>query len=241
MGAVMREAPRQIPLDLEHQPAYRRDDLIVTEANRAAVDIVDRWPDWLSPVTVLSGPIGAGKTHLAEIWRERTGALRVDAAHIDEAAVLAAAEGSILIEDIGDAPFSETGLFHIINTIRQSLAAGKANSLLMTSRQSPANWPVTLPDLASRLKAATVVEIEEPDDLLLFGVIHKLFADRQVSVEPQVVSYMIGRMERSLSAAIRLVDRLDRMALEQKTRISRALAAQALAEEAQNAQDGRKD
>ena len=83
-----------------------------------------------------------------------------------------------------------------------------------------------LPDLASRLKAAATVEILEPDDLLLAGVITKLFADRQVEVEPHVVQFLVRRIERSLSTAIGVVDRLDRAALEQKTRITRALAAE---------------
>lgn len=78
MGAAMHDAPRQIPLNLEHQPGYNREDLIVTASNRAAVDLIDRWPNWLSPVTILAGPTGAGKTHLAEIWRSGTDALLVD-------------------------------------------------------------------------------------------------------------------------------------------------------------------
>ncbi len=221
---------RQLPLNLEHRPGYDRDDLIVTESNRAAVDLVDRWPRWLSPVTILAGPTGAGKTHLAEIWRAGTGAILADPARIGEAVVTAAAERPVLIDDIGAAPFDETGLFHLINSVRQNAAQGPGPSLLMTSRLLPANWSVRLPDLASRLKAATVVEIAAPDDLLLSGVIHKLFSDRQVSVEPHVVAYLVSRIERSLLSAIRIVDRLDRAALEQKTRITRALAAQVLAE-----------
>ena len=85
---------------------------------------------------------------------------------------------------------------------------------------------MALPDLASRLKAAATVEILEPDDHLIAAVITKLFADRQVDVEPHVIQFLVRRMERSLSTAIDLVDRLDRAALEQKTRITRALAAQ---------------
>ncbi|WP_423249307.1 HdaA/DnaA family protein, partial [Brucella melitensis] len=48
--------------------------------------------------------------------------------------------------------------------------------------------------------------------------------------EPHVVSYLVSRMERSLLSAIQIVDRLDRAALEQKSRITRALAAQILAD-----------
>ncbi|MBV2142741.1 hypothetical protein KUG47_04400 [Falsochrobactrum sp. TDYN1] len=220
--------PRQIPLNLEHQPGYHREDLIVTSSNRAAVELVDRWPNWLTPVVILAGPTGAGKTHLAEVWRSATDALLVDPNAITDEAVTGTAERPVLIDDIGGEPFDETGLFHLINSVRQNAAQGPGPSLLITSHHRPANWNVKLPDLASRLKAATVVEISEPDDMLLSGVIHKLFADRQVSVEPHVVSYLVSRMERSLLSAIRLVDWLDRAALEQKTRITRTLAAQIL-------------
>ncbi|PWL18270.1 hypothetical protein DKP76_10600 [Falsochrobactrum shanghaiense] len=230
----MIDAPRQIPLNLEHQPAYHRDDLIVTASNHTAVELIDRWPNWLTPVAVLAGPTGAGKTHLAEIWRATTGALLLDPKSITQEAVAIAAERPILIDNIGDEPFDETGLFHLINSVRLNAAQGPGPSLLMTSRHRPINWNVALPDLASRLKAATVVEIAEPDDLLLSGVVYKLFADRQVSVEPHVVSYLVSRMERSLLSAIRLVERLDRAALEQKTRITRTLAAHVLSKTGEN-------
>jgi chromosomal replication initiation ATPase DnaA len=41
-----------------------------------------------------------------------------------------------------------------------------------------------------------------------------------------VVGFIVRRIERSLSTAIRVVEKLDAAALEQKTRITRALAAQ---------------
>ena len=100
--------------------------------------------------------------------------------------------------------------------------------LLLVSRRFPAAWGVRLPDLASRLKAAPVVEIGEPDDMLLAGVITKLFADRQVAIEPLVVQYLVRRIERSLATAMRVVEKLDRRALEEKTRITRPLAASVL-------------
>ena len=226
----MSDAPRQIPLALEHQPGYHREDIMVAGSNRAAVDLIDRWPNWVTPVVILAGPTGAGKTHLAEVWRAATGALLANPKAISDEVVTGAAEYPVLIDNIGGAPFDETGLFHLINSVRQNAALGPGPSLLMTARLLPANWKVKLPDLASRLKAATVVEIAEPDDMLLGGVIHKLFADRQISVEPHVVSYLVSRIERSLLSAIQIVDRLDRAALEQKTRITRTLAAQVLSE-----------
>ncbi|PYE87217.1 DnaA regulatory inactivator HdaA [Phyllobacterium leguminum] len=218
--------PRQLPLALGHEPGYGREDLIVAGSNRAAVNIIDRWPNWLSPVTVLAGPAGSGKTHLAAIWKAASNAVILDQTDIGPDAIGKATAGPVLIDDIGAAPFDETGLFHLINAVRQA-----GTSLLMTSRHRPANWPLTLPDLASRLKAATVVEISEPDDELLSAVIYKLFADRQVVVEPPLVGYLVSRIERSLSTANSVVDRLDRAALEQKCRITRPLAASVLASE----------
>lgn len=226
--------PRQLPLDLSHQVGRSRDDLVVSAANADAAALVDRWPDWPSPVVVLAGPPGAGKTHLAEIWRAQVGAESFPAGRLGADAVAAASLRPVLVEDADTGRLDENGLFHLINAVR---AAG--TGLLLTARRFPAAWGVRLPDLASRLKAAATVEIHEPDDLLLAGVITKLFADRQVEVEPHVVQFLVRRIERSLATAIRVVERLDRAALEQKSRITRTLAAQTLSalDEGQGALD----
>ena len=133
---------------------------------------------------------------------------------------MAASGGAVLVDGV-EGSIDETGLFHLINAAREG-----GGHVLLTSRRFPAAWGVRLPDLASRLKAATIVEIAEPDDLLLTAVVTKLFADRQVQVEPHVVSYIVNRIERSLSTAMNVVERLDQAALSRKTRITRALAAE---------------
>lgn len=215
--------PRQLPLDLVHAEGRSRDDLVVSVANADAVSLIDRWPDWPSPVVVLAGPAGSGKSHLGAIWCELTDARQVRGNPIGAEAIEAATHGPIFIDDADSGPFDEKGLFHLINAIR-----GAGTHLLLTARRFPAAWGVKLPDLASRLKAAATVEIREPDDVLLAGVITKLFADRQVEVEPHVVQYLVRRIERSLSSAIRVVQKLDRAALEQKSRITRAMAAEVI-------------
>ena len=218
--SIRTDPPRQLPLDLGHGTAYSRDDLIVSAANAEAVSLVDRWPEWPAPVVVLAGPAGSGKTHLASIWRARTAALAVDPRRIGDGVADLGARPAV-IDDIDASPVDEQGLFHLINTVR-----GGGTHLLLTARRFPAAWGVALPDLASRLKAAATVEIHEPDDLLLAGIITKLFADRQIQVEPHVVQYLVRRIERSLATAMRVVQRLDRLALERKMPITRALAAE---------------
>lgn len=212
---------RQLPLDLAHDEAKSRDDLVVGPSNAQAVALVDNWPDWPAPIAVLAGPAGSGKSHLAEVWREASNAAALAPGRLGPEAAEAASRGPVLIDDVDAGLIDETGLFHLINAVRQADTA-----LLMTARRFPAAWGVTLPDLASRLKAAATVEIHEPDDFLLAAVTTKLFADRQVEVEPHVVQFLVRRIERSLSSAIEAVARLDRAALERKTRITRALAAQ---------------
>ncbi len=58
----------------------------------------------------------------------------------------------------------------------------------------------------------------------------KLIADRQMTANDRVISYIVTRMERSLAAARHLVTRLDTLALSRQSRITRALADEALAE-----------
>ena len=215
------DPPRQLPLDLGHGTGYSRDDLVVSGTNAAGGGAGRP----LAGLALAGGRAG------------RSGRLRQNASGLDLARARRRGERSTpgasatastdlgarpaLIDDVDAGPVDEEGLFHLINAVR-----GAGSQLLLTARRFPAAWGVALPDLASRLKAAATVEIHEPDDLLLAGVITKLFADRQVEVEPHVVQYLVRRIERSLATAMRVVDRLDRTALERKTPITRALAAE---------------
>lgn len=213
----------QIPLMLPHEAALGRDDFLLGASNREAFSLVDRWPDWPAPVVLLGGPIGSGKSHLVEIWREISGAAVVQAAELyrHDIAELAAA-GAVAVEDAHQG-FDEATLFHLLNACRQAGA-----SVLITSRTWPQSWRLALPDLASRLRAAAPLEILEPDDDLLRRVLVKLFADRQVLVDPAVIDYLVVRMERSLAVAGRAVELLDRMSLASGRGITRPLAGQCL-------------
>lgn len=219
---AQRKTGEQLPLDLSHRPASGRDDLLVSDRLAAAVAIIDAWPHWPSPVVILSGPQGSGKSHLAEIWRAESQAIDILPLSGSDAAAVAA-RGPVLFEDADRADFDEVELFHVINSVKQH-----GTSLLMTSRTWPLSWPVKLADLRSRLKAAVLAEIGEPDEALLSQVIVKLFADRQLAVDERIVDYIVQRMERSLAAAQSVVEQLDRLALARRVKISRALAGEVL-------------
>jgi len=129
----------------------------------------------------------------------------------------------LALDDAEGAP--ERALLHLYNCCGESGA-----SLLIVAREAPASWPVALPDLASRLRAAPSVSIALPDDALLASVLVKHFADRQVRVSPGTIAFLVRRMERSFAAAGALAARLDRLALSAGRPIGLALARLALAE-----------
>ncbi|TCD14332.1 HdaA/DnaA family protein [Oricola cellulosilytica] len=211
----------QLLLDIGLPGSMARDDLVVTRSNRQAVMLVEGWPDWPGPVVVLAGPTGSGKTHLASIWRENAEARSCDPAALDEADLDAAQAGMpLLLDGIEPGNFDENRLFHLLNAVRAN-----KGSMLMTTAHWPRAWQIRTPDLRSRIQAATTVELEEPDDELLVGVMAKLFADRQISVDPAVIQYIACRIERSLASARDIVDRLDAASLARKSRITRAFAA----------------
>jgi len=212
----------QIPMALPIDPGLEREDLLESAANQLAVDLVDCWPDWPSNTVILAGPVGSGKSHLSKIWAARAGAQTLTIQDLKDETMYGA-QSSLVLEDIDSGEFDEAALFHIFNRVKSA-----GNFVLMTSRSFPASWSVSLPDLASRLKLAHVVELHEPDDALLSAIIIKLFADRQLEVSPPLLNYLVSRMERSMETATRLVNWIDREALAQRRKINRGLAAEAL-------------
>lgn len=203
----------QLPFDLGSRSAYGREDFWVSACNAEAVAWLDRWPDWPGPLLVLTGPEGSGKTHLTHVFRQRVG------------------DGAVIRDDIdrllGDAAGYqlEQDLFHAWTRARD-----QGQPLLLTAQKPPAAWGIRLEDLRSRVAAAPLVRLGAPDDELMAVVMTKMFADRQLFVPQDVVSYMLKRIERSFTAIGRMVAAVDARALAEKRAVTIPLVRDLLPE-----------
>ena len=160
------------------------------------------------------------------IWADQTGAEMVAASDLPQLDLpRLAGTRAVVIEDahrIGGTRAMETALFHLYNLIR-----GKAR-LLITATTPPRDWGMILPDLQSRMQATGLTRLNPPDDALLSGVLVKLFADRQIKVPPNLITYLLRHMDRSIAVARDLVAALDARSLAEHRPVTRAMAADLL-------------
>ncbi len=154
---------------------------------------------WLTgepePRTLLVGPPRSGKTHLGQLFVAR--------------------HGATLIDDAEQVP--QERLFHAWN------AASADAPVLFIAGELPRSW-VILPDLASRLAATPTLVIGPPDEALLAALLVKQFADRGVRIAPEVVTFVVRRIERSFAAVAATVAALDAAALATSREVTVPLA-----------------
>lgn len=211
-------ASKQLALDFPVKPAFGREDFVISASNAVAVAALETWPAWQMPGIVLVGPMGAGKTHLANVFAGETGAQVLPLSQMSRGD-----DEAPLVLEYGQDVFEEAELFHLINRRK---ATGVP--LLLTARAAPARWGVHLPDLASRLATFNVVEIGLPDDALITALFLKHFADRQLQVEPAVIDFLAKRTERSFDAVHDTVAQIDQLALNEGRAITIPLVRRAL-------------
>jgi chromosomal replication initiation ATPase DnaA len=219
---VARVQPRQLAFALPHAESLTRDNFLEGPANAAGLALVDAWPEWPNRIMLLVGPEGSGKSHLAAIWADESGARSISAHALTATAVPAAlATGALVVEDLKPSDFDERALFHLMNLAREDGAC-----LLMTAREPPSAFPFELRDLRSRLRAVPTVSLLAPDDALFRALIVKFCADRQLAVDETVVGYLASRIERSYAGIRQAVEFLDAEALRLGRPVTRALAAE---------------
>ena len=170
-----------------------------------------RWPDWPTNALLIFGPKGSGKSHLGHIWALRADAVVLDARQDFSPQSL---REPALIEDIEHMQNQE----HLLHTLNYSRENNR--SLLLTSGVSVRELPFTLPDLTSRLLALPVGIIEAPDDEVIVAAMRKQFADRQMKVDDEILSFLLPRMERSFAHIAEVIAALDRQALAEQRNLT---------------------
>lgn len=192
---------RQIALPLNWGSADGEADFIVSDANAAAVRHLEHWALWPVRAAMLVGPPKSGKSHLGRIFQKWSSGDVIDDAHR------------------GD----EVEIFHAWNRAQE-----QRRPLLIIAEEAPPQWEIGLPDLVSRLKATPVARIGAPDDALLAAVMSKQFHDRGLQPAPEVVNYILARIERSFAGITDVVGALDREALSAHRRLTVPLARDVL-------------
>lgn len=216
----------QIALPFAHRPRFGRSDFVAAPSNAAArgwvldAEAMWRWPEGRM---ALWGESGTGKTHLLSVWAARHGAPVIEGRRLNEQDVAYLFhEGGFraLALDNADQVREEADLLHLINLVRERRMA-----LLMAGRASPARWHVSLPDLASRLRATSSVPIGQAEEELLRRLFLRLLAERQMVVAQPVTEWLLRRLPRNAGAIRDMAARLDQAALASGEKVTRALAA----------------
>ena len=105
------------------------------------------------------------------------------------------------------------------------------NKIMMTSSVSPINLKFRLLDLKSRILSLPSVELKFPDDLLLEQIFIKLFLDKGIKVEKDVISFLLKRVDRSFDSVYNLVSKIDFASLEKSRKITIPFVRKYISEE----------
>lgn len=171
---------------------------------------------------VITGPEGSGKSHLlkglyrnfvAEAGGSAAGAF-IDAFGIQSAGDVTErfkqlyGYDLVCIDSLDAANEGEEfyeGVFNLYNEI-----IGKGGQFAVAMRRSPAKAP-GIPDfLYTRLLSGMVVRIRRPGDKEKMGILAKLAADRQISLSPQGIKYILERSGRTVGSLAKLIARLEK-------------------------------
>jgi Bacterial dnaA protein len=192
----------QIALPFDWPAPEDAESFIVTAANRDAVAQLDRPGSWPVLTAILTGPRKSGRSLLGRIFAAKTGGTLVDDGELHR----------------------EADLFHHWNAAQEA-----RRPLLIIAQSPPPLWKVRLPDLASRLAATPVFTIGEPDDVLAAMLLEKQLGQRGLTVPPEVLTFIVSRIERSYLALMRVIDAIDTAALSQQRAVTVKLASAVLA------------
>ncbi len=216
--------PNQFILPFPHAPSFAREDFLKAPSNAEALALLADPAAWPQGRLVLHGPAGAGKTHLLHIWVAQN-----NARYVQGAALHGLPDAGPVAVDEADRVVDQAALFHLLNA-----NAEQGFPTLLAGRDAPMLWPLTLPDLTSRVRAALGVGLRVPDDALLQALFVRLASDRQLSVPAHVQSWVLLHLPRDVAILREAVARLDRASMAAGGKITRTLAVDALADLAED-------
>ena len=215
----------QTIIKFDYDKNFKNTDFILSRSNKHIYDFLDRWPKWEKNFINIIGQKSSGKTHLINIFIEKYKGKRIDAKSLNETDLnKIELYENIIIEDL-TSNINENLLYSLLDLIEQN-----NKYLIITSLNQVVHINFKLLDLRSRLKSFLLLNIEQPDDELIFGIILKNLSDRQISIDKKLIDYIVKRIERSYSKIHNFIYKIDQLSLKKKKSIDFKLIKEVLGE-----------
>ena len=131
---------------------------------------------------------------------------------------------NIVIENLSS-DVDEKLLYSLFNLIEQD-----NKFIIVTSSKPIVNISFESNDLKSRAKNFILLNIEKPDDELIFAIILKNLSDRQISLDDKFIEFIIKRIERSYSKIYDFIYKIDQLILKKKKSIDFKIIKEVLGE-----------
>ena len=206
---------------------FKNNDFYVSNKNELAYRMIKNWPEWPTSVVYIYGSEKCGKSLVCKLWKSLSSGIYINRRNFLEKLIpqndlLYIKNHNWIIDDVDyiisfeDNKYEEK-ILNLINIIKTS---GKKN-LLMASRKMPRFLDSSLKDLTSRISSSTVIEMRDPDEVLLKKIIEKYLNERNIKINKESLDYLINRIERSYKSALKVAKQIDTMSLEQKTKINK--------------------
>ena len=206
---------KQLLLEFDLKNNFNNHDYYVSNSNYFAYNLIDKWPKWEKKILNISGEKFSGKTHLANIFKSKSGALLLSENEINQELFKKIKLYECIIIDGFTNSVDEKLIYSIFNLIDQD-----SKYLLISSDIPLSEFNFKLPDLASRSKNLLVANINPPDDDLIFAIILKNFSDRQIKLEKKIIEFIINRIDRSYRKISEFIYKIDELSLKKKKPIN---------------------
>lgn len=232
----MNDIPQQKTLNIQLRDEFSFDNFFIGP-NDAVIHGLKQWlagkDSWL---VYLHGHSGSGRTHLlqascAQLSKEQHSAIYLPLLDLRQYSpdILQDLENlhAVCIDDIesiaGLADWEEA-LFYLYNKIQT-----QGGRLLVTSTLTPAELPLKLADLKSRLQAGITYKMQPLSDEDKRSTLKLRAKNRGFDLSDEVCSFIFAHAQRSLPMLMDVLDTLDKSSLASKRKITLPFVKQIMA------------
>jgi len=215
----------QTIIKFDYDKNFKNEDFFLSKSNKHVFDFLNIWPKWEKNFVNVIGEKYSGKTHLMNIFLKKNKGIKFEGKFLgNDDLTKSKIYENIIIENL-TSDVDEKLIYSFFNLIEQD-----NKFIIVTSEKPIVEISFELKDLKSRAKNFILLNIEKPNDELIFAIILKNLSDRQISLDDKYIEFIIKRIDRSYSKIYDFIYKIDQLSLKKKKSIDFNIIKEVLGE-----------